>query len=242
MKRKGLVLIMAIALLGTACVTEKRAGSDLEFNQHLTVALKYFQQENYPAARQELNLALSIDPRSIRANNLMGLTYFKEKNYDLAETYFLKTIKADPQYATGYLNLGAIYAMKESYPKARGYYEKAIAISPDLAAGYYSLATICFQLNDKEQGLDYLKKGLELDPNYLEEHSSSLSGLPMKGSALADLYFNFARVYASRGEVERTVEYLKKARQNGFRNWKLIEEAPEFSAVRDNPQIQEFLK
>lgn len=242
MKRKGFILIMVIALLSAGCLSARKQGSETEFNEHLNTAIKYFQQENYSLARQELNLALRINPRSARANNLLGLTYFKEGNYDSAEIYFQRAIRIDSQYATGYLNLGAIYAMKESYPKARGYYEKAIAISPDLAAGYYSLATICFQLNDKEQGLNYLKKGLELDPNYLEEHASSLSGLPMKGSALADLYFNFARVYASRGEVERTVEYLKKARQNGFRNWKLIEEAPEFSAVRDNPEIQEFLK
>ena len=242
MKRKGMILIIAIALLGSGCVTEKKPGSALEFNQHLAAATKYFQQENYSLARQELNLALSIDSKSVRANNIMGLTYFKEKNYDLAETYFQKTVKIDPQYATGYLNLGAIYAMRESYPKARDYYEKAIAISPDLAAGYYSLATICFQLNDKERGFNYLKKGLELDPNYLEEHASSLSGLPMKGSALADLYFNFARVFASRGEIERTAEYLKKARQNGFKNWELIEESPEFAAIRDNPLIREFLK
>jgi len=66
-------------------------------------------------------------------------------------------------------------------------------------------------LNDKEQGLNYLKKGLELNPNYLEEHPDALAGLPMRGSALTDLYFNFARVFASRGEVEKAVQISKKS-------------------------------
>lgn len=43
-EKKGLILVIAIALLGSGCVTEKRAGSDLEFNQHLSAATKYFQQ------------------------------------------------------------------------------------------------------------------------------------------------------------------------------------------------------
>jgi len=242
MKRKGFILIMVIALLSAGCLSARKQGSETEFNEHLNTAIKYFQQENYSLARQELNLALRINPRSARANNLLGLTYFKEGNYDSAEIYFQRAIRIDSQYATGYLNLGAIYAMRELYPKAREYYEKAISISPDQAAGYYSLATLCFQLNDKEQGLNYLKKGLELDPNYLEEHPEALAGLPMRGSALADLYFNFAKVFASRGEVDRAVEYLKKAQENGFKNWKLIEEEPEFAAIRDNPLIREFLK
>jgi Tfp pilus assembly protein PilF len=62
MKRKGLILIIAIALLGSGCVTEKRPGSALEFNQHLAAATKYFQQENYSLARQELNLASASIP------------------------------------------------------------------------------------------------------------------------------------------------------------------------------------
>lgn len=242
MKRKGLILIMVIALLSTACLTAKKQGSETEFNQHLNIAIRFFQQENYPLARQELDLALRINSRSVRANNLMGLTYFKEENYDLAEIYFQRAVKLDPQYATGYLNLGAIYAMRELYPKAREYYEKAISISPDLTAAYYSLATICFQLRDKEQGFNYLKKGLELDPNFLEEHAESRAGLPMKGSVLADFYFNFGKVFASQGNVEKAADYLRKARENGFKNWKLIEEEPEFAAVRDNPLIREFLR
>ncbi|HNT01717.1 MAG TPA: tetratricopeptide repeat protein, partial [Candidatus Saccharicenans sp.] len=140
MKRKGLTLIIIIALLSTACLTARKQGSETEYNEHLNAAIKYFQQENYFLARLELNQALRINSKSVRANNLMGLTYFKEGNYDSAEIYFQRAIRIDPGYATGYLNLGAIYAMRELYPKAREYYEKAISISPDLTAGYYSLA------------------------------------------------------------------------------------------------------
>ncbi|MDD8020698.1 MAG: tetratricopeptide repeat protein [Acidobacteriota bacterium] len=241
-KKFILLIIVTITILATSCASANKGGSDLEFNQYLNEATRCYQKENYSLARQKLDLALQIDPNSVRANNMMGLAYFKEGNYALAETYFRKTVKLDPGYATGYLNLGAICAMKKLYSEAREYYEKAISISPNLTAAYYSLATVCFQLNDRDKGLSYLKRGFELDPNYLEEHREALSSLPMEGPALAQLYFSFAKVYASQGEVVKTAEYLKKARQNGFKNWKLIETEPEFVGVRDNPLIKEFLK
>jgi len=123
-EKEGIYLDYGYCSLSTGCLTARKQGSETEYSEHLNAAIKYFQQENYSLARQELNLALRINPRSARANNLLGLTYFKEGNYDSAEIYFQRAIRIDPGYATGYLNLGAIYAMRELYPKAREYYEK----------------------------------------------------------------------------------------------------------------------
>jgi len=74
----------------------KKPGSALEFNQHLAAATKYFQQENYSLARQELNLALSIDSKSVRANNIMGLTYLKRKTMIWPKPTFRRRLKLIP--------------------------------------------------------------------------------------------------------------------------------------------------
>lgn len=225
-----------------SCVSLQKSGSEAEFNQHLNAGISFLQKGNYQLAREEFGMAINLNPKSARAHNLMGIAYFREQNYDYAEMHFQKAVKLDPKFATGYLNLGGVYAMKEHYPKAREYYEKALSISSDLVAAYYSLGAVCFQLGDREKGVYYLSKGLELDPNFLDKHANSLTGLPMKGSALPELYFSFAKLYASRGDVDRTIEYLNKARQYGFKDWKRIEAEKEFSAIREDPRIKEFLK
>lgn len=241
MKMK-IAVISTFLLFLVCCAPVTKKGSEEEFATHINAGIRFLQQENYSMAKREFTDALSINPDSARANNLLGMTYFKEQNYDSAETYFQKAVKLDPNYVTGYINLGGIYAMKELYPKAREYYEKALAISPQSASACYSLGAIWFQLGNQEKGIYYLAKGMELDPEFLEKHADSLAGLPMRGSALPELNFTYAKLFALRGDIERTVEYLKKARQFGFRDWKRIEKEKEFDLVRDDPRIREFLK
>jgi len=241
MKTRSAVLIFLLIFM-ISCLPVKKTGSEEEFNRHLYAGLRYIQQKDYFMAKEELKLALNLNPNSVRANNLMGLAYFREKNYDYAEMYFQKAVKVDPKFAAGYLNIGAVYAMKELYPKAREYYERALAIAPDLIAAYYSLGAVYFQLGDQQTGISYLLKGLELDPDFLEKHSDSITGLPMKGSALPELNFAFAKLYASRGDIERTVDYLVRAKQCGFKDWKRIETEPEFASIKEDPRLKEFLK
>jgi tetratricopeptide (TPR) repeat protein len=235
-------LVLSFLLVFICCLPVKKSDSEIGFDQHLNSGLNFMQQENYPLARKEFKLALNINPKSARVNNLMGLAYFHEQNYDLAELYFDKAVKLDLDFAVGYLNLGGVWAMKRLYPRAREYYEKALSLSPDLAGAYYSLGAICFQMGDPDSAFNYLTKGLELDPDYLEKHRLNLIGLPMKDSSLAELYFSFARIYASLEDLDRTVEHLNQARENGFRDWKRILEEKEFEKIRDHPRIREFLK
>ncbi|MGB9836531.1 MAG: tetratricopeptide repeat protein [Candidatus Saccharicenans sp.] len=239
---KIIILFSFVLLVFSACLPAKKAVSPSEYNLHLNRAISFMQSGQYTLARQELFQAISINPRSARAYNLVGLSYFRESNYDQAEAYFIKAIKTDPKYATGYLNLASTYAMKELYQKARDYYEKAIELAPDLASAYYGLGAVYFQLGEKEKGISCLSRALELAPDFLEKHAESVVGLPMKGSALPELYFALARLYAGRNDLDKTVENLEKARRYGFKNWELLEKEPEFAAIKDDPRIKEFFK
>lgn len=239
---KKLAVILMLVVFFWSCLPPGKAGSEASFERHLNAGLAHMRNKDYGLARQEFSLALNLNPKSTRVHNLIGLTYFREQNYDMAEMYFQRAVRLDPQFSLGYLNLGGVYAMKQLYPRAREYYEKTISLAPGLVAAYYSLGAVCFQLGDEEAALNYLAKGLELEPDFLEKHPDSLAGLPMKGTSLAELYFSFARLYAGRQDLDRTVDYLKRARQAGFKDWNRIEQEPEFEKIRGNPVIREFLK
>jgi len=241
-KLKAVSLLFCLLITLSACLPIKKTGSPSEYNLHLTRAVGFMQKGQYLLARQELFQAIAINPRSARAHNLAGLTYFRENNYDQAESYFSRAVKIDPNYATGYLNLASTYAVRELYQKARDYYEKAIELSPDLPSAYYGLGAVYFQLGNKEKGMSCLSRALELSPDFLEKHADSVVGLPMKGSALPEMYFTLARLYAGRNDLDKTIENLEKARRYGFKDWELIEKEPEFVSLKDNPKIQEFMK
>lgn len=240
--KKTAVILVVLFLFAWDCLPPGKAGSEASFDRHLNAGLAHMRNKDYALARQEFSLALNLNPKSTRVLNLIGLTYFREQDYDLAELHFQRAVKIDPSFSLGYLNLGGVYAMKQFYARAREYYEKTISLSPGLVAAYYSLGAVCFQLGDDQAALNYLSTGLELEPDFLEKHPDSLAGVPMKGASLAELYFSFARLYAGRQDLERTLDYLNRARQAGFRDWKRIEQTPEFEKIKDNPAIREFLK
>lgn len=241
MKQASVILIIWL-LFSWSCQPAKKSAPVTSFDKHFNTGLAHMQNKAYSLAREEFLQALNLNPKSARVLNLIGLTYFREQDYDMAETYFQRAVRVNPDFSSGYLNLGGVYAMKQLYQRSREYYEKAISLSPNLVAAYYSLGAVCFQLGDDQAARNYLSQGLELEPDFLEKHQASLAGLPMKAASLAELYFSFARLYAGRQDLERTVDYLKKARQVGFKDWPRIEQVPEFEKIRDNPAIREFLK
>jgi cell division protein FtsB len=60
--------------------------------------------------------------------------------------------------------------------------------------------------------------------------------------ATAELLFTYAKLYASVGNVEKTIEYLTKAEKAGFKDWHQIDTEREFEGIRKDQRIQDFIK
>jgi tetratricopeptide (TPR) repeat protein len=235
----GLVFFWLIS-----CARQNRptAEATASFNAHLRQGGYYLNQGSYEKAQQEFDKALALNPSSAKAYNLSGLVRFQQKDYQSAEGQFLKAVALDPSFAPAYNNLGGVYAMRNQWSAAKEMLKKAISLSPDMASAHFSLGTVHFNLGEAEEGTACFAKGIALDPDYLEKHSTSLVGLSMGGASLAELYFTFAKLYASAGNIERTVEFLNKAKRAGFNDWQRIARESDFDKIRDHPKIREFLK
>lgn len=212
------------------------------FNAHLRQGAEYLSQSAYAKALEEFGKALALNPSSARAHNLTGLAYLWQKDYQLAEDHFLKAIALNPSFASAYNNLGGVYAMKNQWDSAEKMLEKAISLSPDMVSAYFSLGAVLFNLGEEEEGTACFAKGIALDPDYLEKRSTSVVGLSMSGASLSEMCFAFAKLFASYGNTERTVEFLTKAKQAGFHDWQRIVQEREFEKIRDDPKVRQFLK
>jgi tetratricopeptide (TPR) repeat protein len=237
------VLLILIAAFSAACVRQqvRTSPAAADATAHLEQGLAYFKQNEYGRARAEFETVLAAEPVSGRVMNLIGLTYFHQKNYRQAAEWFRKAASVQPDYAPAQKNLGSAYAMMRLFERARQAYEKALALNPASASTYFSLASVCFELGDRDKAAAYLATGLELDPDFLQK-SGELVDLPMSGSSLAEMYFSYARFYAGRGNLERTVEYLDRAKDAGFRDWGRVRQEKEFAPFLESPEMRKFLK
>jgi len=195
---------------------------------------------DYDRAIDNLRLALAQNPDNVDALNLMGMAWFYKKDYRAAESRFAQAIALNASFAPAYNNLGNLYAMTGRTDRAEEYLKKAIELSPKLASAHYSLGALLLQTGRHDEAMAFLAKGLDLDPAYLETHSSLVAETDSRASAESE--FAWARVYASRGDTERTLSHLEKAKRAGFRDWKRIETDKAFDSVRENPEVLKYIK
>jgi tetratricopeptide (TPR) repeat protein len=230
-------------LLAAGCARLGKTGappagaSESVYVEQGSLAIK---SKDYDRAIDNLSRALTLNPDSVEALNLLGMAWFYKKDYPTAEGKFTRAISLNASFSPAYNNLGNLYVMTGRTEKAEEFLKKAIGLSPRLVSAYYSLGALLLQKGRADEAMVYLAKGLDLDPSYLETHSSLIAETDARATAESE--FAWARVYASRGDVERTSGHLEKAKKAGFRDWKRIETEREFDGVREDPEIQKFIK
>ncbi|XID75413.1 type IV pilus biogenesis/stability protein PilW [Alkanindiges sp. WGS2144] len=119
------VTVLVAALL-TGCQTTTRTlkvDPKAAVATRTALAAEYIRSGDLDAAKRNLDEALSTEPRSVEANNMMGVLLQQEgsaSNMEKAEAYFKRAIALDPDYAQARNNYGV-------YLNGRKRYQEAIA-------------------------------------------------------------------------------------------------------------------
>ncbi len=266
--KKSFSLIMPIILILTGCqkpvatATEQKLPPGLSgsFNFRMAQGIRLFNLKDYDRALAEFNRALELNPDSAQAHDLLGIVYFMKKEYHKAEIQFEKTIARDPGYSEAYCNLGNVYLKRAAVPwrvqekvvtnpqqekwydQAEQMFRKALEVAPAQAAYCFNLGNLLIARGRFSEGFSLLAKALELDPQFLEKNRGLTSDIALAGAPSGETYFEYAKLYAFKGDLQQTVHYLEKARNAGFRDWKRILSEKEFAGLRSDPQIQKFIK
>jgi Tfp pilus assembly protein PilF len=247
LNKTALAVAVGICLVLSACALKKSpppaaglGGED--FNLYFRQGVSFLNQGDYESAAEKFNKAIALNPNSARAHNLRGVAFFQLKNFRNAEEEFRSAVALDASYAEAYNNLGSVFFARQRFDRAIEMFRKALSLSPESVSALYSLGTLLLFQGKETEGMSYLSRGIERDPEFLEKHKALVVDLPTSETDMSEINFTFAEVYAERGNVEKTVEYLEKARKSGFRDWQRILEEKQFETVRDNPKIKEFIR
>ena len=171
--------------------------------------------------------------------NKMGMSELQMLRYDRAKKDFEKAIKMDPKYAQALNNLGVVYYMRKSYGRAIKYYTQAITALPEWASFHSNLGTAYFARKEYERATAAYLRALELDPEVFERRSStsSVSAHMASPADRARYSYVIARMYAHIGDTERSLLYLRKAMEQGYRDIADVYKDEEFATVRKDPRF-----
>lgn len=134
---------------------------------------------NYPAAIEQFNAALKIDPKHIGAHLDLGMVAMLNKNDDKADLYFNKVLEltassqfsqVDQRRENAFYNLGLIALRQQRYEEAVGYFKGAQRIRKDASDTYLNLARALRGMKDYDSAISNLEFALAFDPGFAEAH------------------------------------------------------------------------
>jgi tetratricopeptide (TPR) repeat protein len=203
----------------------------------------YMVRKDYREAAMVYKRLTDQNPRNPVYLNKLGIALHQQTALAQALKYYERASKVDPSYADAQNNIGTIWYQRKRYGKAIKSYQKAIAIRKDMAVLYSNLAYAYFGDKKYEQAIVSFRQALVLDPQFFE-HNSSRSGSLLQDRSVGDrgrFYYLLAKSFAEAGNLDRCLIYLRKAKDEGYKELLALRTDPSFSAVLKEPAIQEIL-
>jgi tetratricopeptide (TPR) repeat protein len=203
----------------------------------------YMVRKQYREAAMIFKRLSDAAPQNPVYLNKLGITLHQQEALALALKYYERAAKADPLYADAQNNIGTVWYQRKKYSKAIRAYQKAINIRRDLPVLYSNLAYAYFEDKKYEQSIASFRQALAIDPHYFEEHGSR-AGSVLQDRTVNDrgrFYFLLAKSFAEAGNLERSLVYLRKAKDEGYKALEAARQDPAFSAMMKDPEVQEAL-
>ena len=203
----------------------------------------YMVRKQFREAAEMFKKLSDQDPRNPVYLNKLGIALHQQTALGLALKYYERAVKVDPRYADAENNVGTIWYQRKKFEKAIKAYNKAIAMRSDMAVLYSNLGYAYFGDKKYEAAIAAFRHALILDPQ-LFEHNGSRSGSILQDRSVDDrgrFYYMLAKSYAQAGDLDRCIHYLRKAKDEGYKNFTDIKKDPAFGAALKDPAVQELL-
>ena len=199
-------------------------------------------QKLYLDALDYYRVALTKSPNSASLLNKIGITELMMQRYGEAKKAFERSIKADRKFADAYNNLGVVYYEEKRYSPAIKQYDKAIEIEGTSASFYSNLGAAYFAKRKFEPAIVAYQKAMELDPDVFARTSRGgvQAQLPSPEDR-ARYDYTVAKLYAKMGFSDRSLEYLKKAMEEGYKDFNNVYKDAEFAELRKDKRFTELI-
>lgn len=153
-----------------------------------------------------------------------------------------QSIKADRAFPDAYNNLGVAYYEEKRYGPAIKQYRKAIELDATSASYYSNMGAALFSKREYDASAQAYEKALELDPDVFERSSrQGVQAQVPRPEDRARYDYTVAKLYAKMGLSDRSLEYLRKAMEEGYKDYKNVYTDAEFAAVRKDKRFTELM-
>ncbi|MGC2108718.1 MAG: tetratricopeptide repeat protein [Candidatus Korobacteraceae bacterium] len=185
--------------------------------------------------------ALAKKPSALLWNK-KGMAYLFLQHREDAAKCFDKAIKLDKHAPEGYNNRGYVEQMKKNYDKAIKYYNKAVKLRPTDAVFYFNIGSSYFGQHEYPDAAKSYRQAFAIDPDIFNR--ASRTGVMAQATSPADravFSFMVAKMYAQAGDLDHSLEYLRKAMEDGYKDINKVYTDREFATLRTDKRFEELM-
>ena len=175
-------------------------------------------------AEQVFQHALALDSTNVDANNNLGWLYVSTHRWTEAEPLFLRATTLDPSYPFAWNNLGAVYLNTGRLAEAETMIRRSIAIDSTNAWAWNNLGQVCRRAQRDTEAENCFHKATAKTP------------------AFAEPYFHLACLEAARGNTGPAWICLRRALENGYRDYDALVKEPGLVVLRGQPEWEELMR
>jgi tetratricopeptide (TPR) repeat protein len=200
-------------------------------------------RKDYRDAAISYKRLVDENPRNAIYWNKLGIALHQQSELSSALKSYQQAVKVNPRYADAQNNIGTVWYQRKKFGKAIRAYERAIKLRSDMAVLYSNLGYAYFGEKKYVESIGAFRRALALDPQ-LFDHGSSRAGSVLQDRSVSDrgrFYFLLAKSLAEAGNFERSLIYLRKAKEEGFASLNEVKTDPSFSAMLKLSETQEIL-
>jgi len=158
-----------------AATSPVQMDSYLAYLKGRSVLESEYSEKNFRAAKQQFELALSLDPSNARAHSgvadsLMLLKWGRFQREDdgggsAIRAHVMQALALDPQLPEAHSSLGDILWDEAKHLEAEKEFKLALTLNPSYAPAHYSYAHLLLTFNRPEEALARIVLAVQLDPN-----------------------------------------------------------------------------
>ncbi|HXK10079.1 MAG TPA: tetratricopeptide repeat protein [Vicinamibacteria bacterium] len=213
------------------------AARALEGQQAVRRASAHVARGRYGAAAEEYRKALDVAPNDASVHNKLGVCYQQLGNDAMARREYDRALEIDPGYAEAWNNVGTLEQARRRFKAAVRAYKKAIDAKPGLATPWKNLGNAYLALDQVQEAFEAYQEAFRLDPTIVESQGP---GIPAAGLDAATQSFYLAKLLAANKQKDAAIEFLRRAKESGFRDFSRVRSDPDFREVVADPRFKEL--
>lgn len=180
------------------------------------------QKGEYEKAFKEYSEAVRISPDYAKAFYNMGVAAEKQGKAGEAVKYFSEAVRITPDFAEAHNDLGIVLKRQGNLDEAIHHYREAIRIKPDFAEAHNTIGNALVAVGEFDEAMKYYVETMRLDPGFS-----------------AVVCYNIACMYSIKGNIQESVDWLRKALESGYNRWDLIRKDRDLDNIRSSSYYKE---